>query len=90
MEFGSEGLREAKKEGSEVSSPKVWEAEEPCLSQAALGTTPLFMTLVDNAYQSAVTGFCLLTQQGYHNALGASCGTAGESGGPSQSFSASL
>lgn len=66
------GVGGAKKEGREGSSPKVWEAEEPCLSPAALGTTPLFMALVDNTYQSAVTEFCLLTQQGYHNALGAS------------------
>lgn len=63
----------AKKEGREGSSPKVvLEAEEPllCPEQPSAGTTPLFMALADNTYQSAVPGFCLLAQQGYHEAEG--------------------
>lgn len=60
---GGRGCRvwgKAKEEGSEGNSPRVQGAEEPCPSQGALAPLP-FMALVDNTYQSAVTGFCLPT-----------------------------
>lgn len=41
VDFGGWG-QEAKKEGSGGSSPKVREAEEPCLSQAALHHSPVY------------------------------------------------
>lgn len=50
----------AKKGVSEGSSSKVREQKSP---EQPLAPLP-FMALVDNTYQSAVTGFCLHTQRG--------------------------
>lgn len=58
--WGVVGEGGAKKGGSEGSSSKVRELKSP---EQPLAPLP-FMALVDNTYQSAVTGFCLHTQRG--------------------------